>query len=185
MLPCARRYRAPYSNPAEIVQQRATHKATRDMPTPQRQRITQRSVLEAFEGSDSHLTRSVTATLRRRGPAGELASWLFTVQKASMRAKMYGQTKWRGKAYDRKEWAIKSLCLHLVQHPDLVERWGWGRDAAPGKPPLVLYVDLPTGQVSFHCHTRHAGPDYPGQWDGILKASAGRILTYCEEVLVS
>lgn len=61
--------------------------------------------------------------------------------------------------------------------------WGWGPDATHERYPWVLYVDLPQGQVSFHAVTRGLGPDYAGQWDGIVDASTGRILRFVNAVL--
>jgi hypothetical protein len=47
----------------------------------------------------------------------------------------------------------------------------------------VLYVDTPCGQVSFHSATRLKGPDYPYAWDGVVNASVGRIIRWCEQLL--
>jgi len=44
--------------------------------------------------------------------------------------------------------------------------WGWGVDGKQEYHRDVLYVDLPTGQVSFHQSGRGKGPDYLGEWDG-------------------
>lgn len=40
----------------------------------------------------------------------------------------------------------------------------------------VLYVEIPTGQVSFHSPTRGNGPDYEGDWDGAQGVSGDRIV---------
>jgi hypothetical protein len=59
--------------------------------------------------------------------------------------------------------------------------WGWGRDEKNQVARNVLYVELPQGQVSFHCVHRHCGPDYPQGWDGEEK-SERRILEFCNAV---
>ena len=56
--------------------------------------------------------------------------------------------------------------------------WSCGGDGVyrrPRPPMWVLYLDLPTGQVSFHAPARGPGPDYPGEWDGQLGATPQRI----------
>ena len=153
------------------------------------QAISPPDVLRAYQGSDGTLTRRVTQALRGQGPSGELASWLFTAQKASERAKLYGGTKWRGVAYKRKAWALSKLCTFLQEHPDLAVDgevplvWGWGRDALNRRVPFVLYLDLPTGQVSFHSTARYSGPDYDGQWDRVPQASPGRVVSFAASLL--
>ena len=44
--------------------------------------------------------------------------------------------------------------------------WGWKQDPATINYPWVLYVDLPTGQVSYHSQFRGEGPDYPATGTG-------------------
>jgi hypothetical protein len=46
----------------------------------------------------------------------------------------------------------------------------------------VLYVDLPTGQVSFHTAARGVGPDYPGKWDGVRGTGAIRIIKWASSL---
>jgi hypothetical protein len=62
--------------------------------------------------------------------------------------------------------------------------WGWGIDENDYNPCHVLYVDLPTGQVSFHAIERGPGPgpDYPGEWDSKYE-SADRIIRFCDMVI--
>ncbi len=45
--------------------------------------------------------------------------------------------------------------------------WGWGFDPDQPVHRLVVYIDLPSGQVSFHAAERGPGPDYPASWDGV------------------
>lgn len=47
----------------------------------------------------------------------------------------------------------------------------------------VLYVDLPTGQVSFHAPERGAGPNYPGKWNGVRGVSGERIVCWCQSLI--
>jgi len=118
---------------------------------------------------------------------------LFRAQKCSTRAKVYrgglrGIGSFRSLAYQRKAWSMKNLCDCLAEHgSELGINFGWKRDPNTplhDAPSWVLYVDLPQGQVSFHSPTRYAGPDYPGEWDGV-RASCERVLAFCEAVFVS
>jgi hypothetical protein len=61
--------------------------------------------------------------------------------------------------------------------------WGWGVDHAQEFHKYVLYIDLPTGQVSFHAAVRGAGPDYAGAWDGSIDEGAGRICRWVAQLL--
>lgn len=60
---------------------------------------------------------------------------------------------------------------------------GWGKDAAQEFHDGVLYVDLPEGQVSYHTAGRGAGPDCPGEWDGITGVSELRACEFVIRVL--
>lgn len=46
----------------------------------------------------------------------------------------------------------------------------------------MLYVDLPNGQVSFHCPARLGGPNYPGEWDG-QRASESKVIEFTDHVI--
>jgi|SRR5579864_2532948 len=131
-----------------------------------------------FIGSSSALTRKFCDGLEKRGLLGRLAAALFRAQKASTRAKKYGPTKYRGMAYGRKEEMLQTLCALLAQTD---WSWGWGKDARMGHAPHVLYIELPQGQVSFHCVERFAGPEYGKPWDG-QRASEARILEFADVV---
>ena len=140
---------------------------------------------EVFHGSDGAITRRYYAELEQIGPIGVIAMNLFRAQKCSTRAKLYrggirGVGSYRGMAYDRKGWSLEKLCEALFEH-NLI-RYGWKVDPLEDRNPWVLYVDLPEGQVSFHSPNRYAGPEYAGDWDGILGASADRILAFCDRV---
>lgn len=136
---------------------------------------------DVYRGSDGDLTKRFYAALAARGPLGLIAMNLFRAQKCSARAKAYSR-KYKGLAYDRKDWSLGLLCDALRKHAaDLDIAWGWGRDTKTPGFEWVLYVELPgVGQVSFHSRSRKSDcPDYPSEWDGMM-ASAGRIVSFCQ-----
>jgi hypothetical protein len=142
-------------------------------------------VLSVYRGSDGDKTRALYGRLETLGPDGALAVNLFRAQKASERAKVYrggvaGRGSYSGMAYDRKQWATDNLCAALA---GAGLGWGWGVDSKQPVHRHVLYVDLPTGQISFHAAARGIGPDYPGEWDGVPGQSADRILRWCARLL--
>lgn len=137
-------------------------------------------VLAVYQGSDGDATRALYAELEQFGPRGAPAVNLFRAQKNSERAKVYRGRGYRGAAYDRKQWAMDNLAQALAGD---VLAWGWGEDPTQPFHKAVLYVDLPSGQVSFHCATRGAGPDYPGVWDRQVGQSPGRIYRFVADVL--
>ncbi len=143
--------------------------------------------IEVYSGSDGELTMRYYAELLRRGPLGVIAVNLFRAQKCSSRAKVYrggirGKGRYKDMAYDRKEWSMQNLCKVLGEHgAALGIRYGWKDDPAQEYHSWVLYIDLPTGQVSFHSAARLDGPDYLGDWDREHK-SAERIIAFCDSV---
>lgn len=147
-------------------------------------------VLRVFDGSDGEATKRLYASLEQRGPAGVIAMNLFRAMKASARAKVYrggvpGRGSYRGMAYDRKQWAIDQLVLALTRHADdLGLRWGWAEDPHQPVHRWVIYVELPTGQVSFHTLARGRGAAYAGPWDGVRDAGPGRICRWCADLFV-
>jgi len=141
-------------------------------------------VVAAYSGSDGDVTKALYARLEQVGTLGVVAVNLFRAQKNSDRAKVYRRRAFRGAAYDRKQWAIDNLAEVLAAHADVNDiRWGWGRDETQAFHDVVLYVDLPTGQVSFHTNRRGEGPDYPDEWDGMPGKSADRIMRWCARLL--
>jgi len=143
-----------------------------------------RRLMEIYEGSDGKATTMLYEQLGKLGPVGVVALNIFRAQKNSARAKVYrggvpGQGSYRGMAYDRKQWAMRNLCSVLTEHAGALGiTWGWGIDARQEKHSDVLYIELPTGQVSFHTEGRGEGPKFPGKWDGVRGASTGRILQW-------
>lgn len=153
---------------------------------------------QVYSGSDGAETRRLLTALRKRGLVGDIAACLFTAQKSSERAKRYGYSGFRGSrgrvsyrdlSYTRKGQALFALSQILKEMDSKYALqggallWGWRKHDQFGMPPYVLYVDLPTGQVSFHLHERYPGPEYPREWDGVRKASAGRIVQFCQNIL--
>lgn len=142
-------------------------------------------IVRTFRGIDADATRGLYGRLEQRGPAGALAVNLLRAAKTSGRAKHYRRA--RGAAYDTKTWAMGNVCVALDALADTesagVARWGWGIDAAQPYHRFVLYLELITGQVSFHSALRSLGPDFPGQWDGQRHLQADRIVRYAAGVL--
>lgn len=146
-------------------------------------------VMQVYQGSDGELTMALYKRLEALGPAGIVATNLFRACKNSERATKYrggvrGQGSYRKIAYERKQWAMENLCTVLAKHGEsLGIRWGWGVDREQARHDSVLYVEAPTGQVSFHTDGRGRGPEYPGVWDEVTGQSAERICRYCAQVL--
>lgn len=144
------------------------------------------TVQQIYAGSNGAETKQLYADLERlASKRGTIAMNLFRAQKASERAKKYrggipGKGSYRDMAYERKNWSLKELCKALTGSEF---RWGWKKDPKQAFHSWVLYVDLPTGQVSFHSADRYDGPAYPAEWDGIPKMSPMRIIAFCELVL--
>ena len=135
-----------------------------------------------FDGSDAAATRSLYSQLEAIGPAGKLAANLLRAQKASTMAKLYRRGSYREMAYDRKQWAVGQVASNLQEFTELGITWGWKLDPSCSVP-WVFYVELPPGQVSFHCQTRGDGPDYAGEWDGVRGVSPSRIIKFAAQVL--
>lgn len=143
-------------------------------------------VLSTYNGSNGEATKALYARLEKLGPAGVVAVNLFRACKASERAKVYRGRSYRGAAYDKKEWSMGNLCTALREHAvSLYIPWGWGYD--PEQPVFrwVLYVEIPTGQVSFHTLNSGDGPKYGKEWDGVRDAGPQRICTWIAQLLSS
>ncbi|MGJ5000550.1 hypothetical protein ACQR10_04450 [Bradyrhizobium sp. HKCCYLRH2060] len=140
-----------------------------------------------YDGSDGDATRMLYRDLERLGPMGVIALNLLRACKCSERAKTYRKGPgYRTEAYRRKDWSIGNLAAALAGDVDHGLVWGWGVDgelqARLDPHHHILYVELPTGQVSFHTGTRHAGPDFAGAWDGARDVAADRICLFAAEV---
>jgi hypothetical protein len=150
----------------------------------------QLSARQAYEGSDAAATRSLLKKLETCGHLGKIAAQLFRAQKTSSRAKVYrGGIKlrpgkkiaYRDLAYDKKGEALQRLC-ELLSDDACELTWGWQIDPRQRRARFVVYVDLPTGQCSFHSPSRHKGPDYLGGWDE-GDGSQNAILRFCDALL--
>lgn len=140
--------------------------------------------MATYRGSDADRTRALYAEISALGPAGVVAMNLLRAQKASERAKLYRGRANKGQAYEKKQWSMGNACLALQQHGEAIGIvWGWGVDASQPVHSHVLYVDCPTGQVSFHSGFRGVGPDYPGEWDGVAGMGPQRVVTWCANLL--
>ena len=140
--------------------------------------------LKAFSSSDGSFVTSLTADLCRRGASGAVACTLFRAFNNSQRAKKvrrrsYGKS--RNERYSQKNESLTNLSSAIEAfRPDLV--WGWKKDYSTPGFEWVIYVELPTGQVSFHSRNRGNGPDYAGDWDG-ERATRERIAEWCGQLL--
>ncbi len=138
---------------------------------------------EIYEGSNGEATQMFYRRLEDCGPIGVVAMNIFRAQKASERAKVYSR-RFKGMAYDKKNWSLEMLVEALLKHGESLKiGFGWKQDPNPPPGfPWVLYVDLPTGQASFHSRTRGKGPDYSGEWDA-SGTSAARIVAFAQSVI--
>lgn len=136
-------------------------------------------IMQIYAGSDGEATKALYARLELLGPIGVIALNLFRAHKASARAKLYrggvrGRGSFRSMAYERKQYGIDNLAAALSSHAEALA-WGWAEDPKQEFHRWVLYVELPTGQVSFHTADRGDGPDFVGHWDGIKEQGSIRI----------
>lgn len=137
-------------------------------------------VIAVYTGSDGAATQALYARVSAWGPSGVLAVNLLRAAKTSERAKKYRggnhAGSFRSQAYERKRWAMGNLSDCLTEFGESLEVvWGWKEDPRQPVYRWVLYVDLPTGQVSFHSDYRGKGPDYPGEWDCHRNVQSSRI----------
>ncbi len=137
---------------------------------------------EIYNGSDGEATRRLYQRLCGIGPAGMIGMNLFRASKTSARAKLYrggnGRGSYKSQAYDTKQWSIGQLCDALRTNPGVNLEWGWGTDDSMDNTDPhrhVLYIDLPTGQVSFHTPAPFQGPQYQKPWDGVKQMGPTRI----------
>lgn len=137
---------------------------------------------EIYDGSDAEATRLLYRTLEAIGTVGCVAKELFRAQKASARAKKY-KHRFVRRTYEKKQWSLGNLSRALTENPIAGVVWGWGRDRATQGYSWVLYVEIPTGQVSFHSPFRGDGPDFVKEWDGARGESHKRIVKWTQQLL--
>lgn len=135
---------------------------------------------EVFQGTNGDVTKAYYIELNSKGPHGQLATALFRAQKRSTAAKAYKRGKFTRAAYDVKNWSLTEI-VRIMQAFNTGFTWGWKHDPNTPNFEWVLYVDIPTGQVSFHSHDRLAGPDYAGEWDG-QHVCRERIISFCDRI---
>lgn len=135
--------------------------------------------LAIYLGSDGKQTMALYARLEALGPMGVVAMNVFRAQKCSERAKSYSR-RYRNEAYGRKTWSMGLLATAMA---GTAMPWGWKEDPTQEFHRWVLYVELPTGQVSFHTDTRGQGPDYAGEWDQQRGVAAVRVCKWVQTLL--
>lgn len=141
------------------------------------------NAFDIYNGSNGDATKALYARLEAFGPLGVIAMNLFRAQKASARAKVYSK-RFKGQTYEKKNWSIQNVCDVLTKTESERFIWGWKIDPEQPFHKWVLYVELPTGQISFHSETRGAGPDYLNEWDR-SGCSAERICKWVQIILDS
>lgn len=146
-------------------------------------------IMHVYAGSDGDATKALFTRLETCGPLGIVAVNLFRAHKASARAKVYrggirGQGSFKRMAYERKQWAMDNLDVALRER-DHGLAWGWKEDAKEPVHRWVLFVETPTGQVSFHTEFRGAGPDFSGEWDGVRDQGSTRICQWIALLLAN
>jgi hypothetical protein len=140
--------------------------------------------VKVYEGSDGNATKNLYNELEALGTLGVIAVNVFRAHKTSGAAKRYRGRGNRDAAYDRKRWSLGNLASALVVHAEHHGlTWGWKEDPEQIYHRWVIYVDLPTGQVSYHTTLRGDGPDYAGEWDGIRMAGPDRICRFVAHLL--
>lgn len=142
-------------------------------------------ILAIYDGSNGEATKAMYIDLEEMGPIGAVAINLFRACKTSGRAKDYRGRRFKGAAYDTKQWSMENLAKVLTEHGDTLGiRWGWGIDEKQEFHKWVLYCELPRmrGQVSFHTASRGIGPDYSAGWDGMKDVAAQRICRFVADV---
>jgi len=135
---------------------------------------------EVFHQNNGDVTKAYYAEMNTKGLAGQLAVALFRAQKRSLAAKKYRGRQYRGAAYEVKNWSLSEIC-RILSIPGHNYKWGWKRDSNTPGFEQVLYVELPTGQCSFHSPDRLTGPEFEGEWSGV-RNSPDVIIAFCDSV---
>ncbi len=145
------------------------------------------SIMAIYMGSNGDATRDLYRYLEKLGPKGFIAVNLFRAHKTSGRAKQY-RGRHKGAGYDTKQWSIGNLHTLLTKHGEAFGiRWGWAKDGKVHEMHSdVFYVELPTGQVSFHCvaNGQERMPRYAGKWDGVQGEGHIRIVKFIEQIIM-
>lgn len=146
-----------------------------------------KAIMAIYEGSNGDATKAMYQYLEGLGPKGIICVNLFRAHKTSSRAKVY-RGRYKGAGYDTKQWSLDNLEKMLRQHGETLGiKWGWAKDKNVHELHSdVLYVDLPTGQVSWHnaVNGKERLPAYPGKWDGVRGEGPRRIAKFIEQVIM-
>lgn len=146
-----------------------------------------KAIIAVYEGSNGDATRELYKFLEQLGPKGVIAVNIFRAHKTSSRAKIY-RGRYKGAGYDTKQWSLDNLEKMLRLHGEALGiKWGWAKDKNVHEMHSdVLYVDLPTGQVSWHnaVNGHERTPVYDGKWDGIRGEGHIRIAKFIEQIIM-
>jgi hypothetical protein len=142
-------------------------------------------ILSVYLGSNGDATTALYKRLEAElGTVGLVAVNLFRAHKCSSRAKVYRGRRYRDSAYDRKQWSMDNLVAILTREAEALQiAWGWAEDPQQEFHKFILYVEIPTGQVSFHTAIRGAGPEYGKPWDGVRDVGPQRICSWIGRML--
>jgi hypothetical protein len=175
---CVDRYRSdagPTPAMLELRAKAAVIRREREQKRASRERANRTRKLNRADGPVAELLRSLRAAQAASDEAKEMAAngihfrdYAEMDQSDYARSNYYRSRQARASRYRQKSSLIAQAC-ELAPAAGIV--FGWQADRLN----FAVYFDLPTGQVSFHCPCRGAGPDYEGQWDGITSASSDRI----------
>lgn len=166
----------------KVLQDAIDEKRVRLQREPVREPIetfTADDVWRIYNGSDGSRTRKLYSTLKKFGVYGELAALCLAAQKTSDRAKEY-RGDYKGMSYDKKGEKLRAICDLLESLGDTLN-WGWGTDHT-AYCEHVLYIDLPTGQVSWHSPGKYSDKIYNDEWDG-TPYSRQRVVEFARNVL--
>ena len=138
------------------------------------------SAIEVFYQHNGDVTRAYYQHLTdTHGARGRLAVALFRALKRSKDPQGIGYrrvSRRKTESYDKAEafnWAVQEIIRGLSLSITLDYAWGW-RDG-------FLFVDLPTGQVSFICEDRGFAPLYEKQTELCVSTDI-RIIQFCDSL---
>lgn len=147
-------------------------------------------IVRIYQGSDGEATRALYRALEQFGPVGGIAvNAPANVRNAPSCIAAAAATKPRPMIARTGASATSRRALHSAPAAEVASGvvWGWAIDdalRAKGDPHHhILYIELSTGQVSFHTGSRGPGADYAGQWDGARGVAAERICRWVAVVM--
>jgi len=144
-----------------------------------------------YHGRNAADTRKLQSDLRKAGPRGKIAAEVFRAARASSKANRFinggikrskgGYDSYSDLDFQKKTEALKKLS-ELLEVDACGLNWGWLEDEEAIAAPFLLLVDLPVGQVVFHCTDRFAGPDYSVEMLGGSQRE-NAVIGFCDSVL--